>query len=96
MNKFKAIGIAFVRTSIVPPTAGFLATWMVSHYGVRIQTAWVYTGVSMFASGIYYLAFHLVESLAARPNVQKWAGIALGHPTQPTYLSKTNNMNDAQ
>lgn len=76
--------IAFIRTSLVPPMAGFILAWLVKH-GISIQAAWVTSLLVIALSGIYYVIFHMVEVLSKNPRVQKWAGIFLGYPKQPTY-----------
>ena len=88
MGNTKSIGVAFLRTSVVPPLAGFLATWLLSK-GVKIEATWVYSLCTIALSGIWYLTLHMVEVLTAKPKVQKWAGIFLGHPTMPVYQTNT-------
>lgn len=87
MNRTKALAVAFIRTSLVPPVAGFILTWAVAH-GITINSTWVYTAATIMLSGIYYIGLHMVEIIASNPTIKKWAGIFLGYPTAPTYQEK--------
>ena len=87
MGRAKSIVVAFIRTSLVPPLAGYLLTWLVSH-GIKIETGLLYSLVTIILSGIWYLVFHMVEVLASNPKVKKWAGIFLGYSSTPNYEEK--------
>lgn len=83
----KEIIIAFIRTSVVPPIAGFILSLGVKH-GIEIKASWVNSLLVILLSGIYYIVLHVAEVLAKNPKVKKWAGIFLGYPKTPNYGGK--------
>lgn len=80
MNKLKEYVVALIRTSIVPPIAGYLLTKLPMFSANSIQMA-----LFVILSGVWYTVFHGIEVLAKNPTVVKWAGIFLGFPKQPAY-----------
>ncbi len=84
-EKHKSLGIAFIRTSIVPPVGGFLVTFFLEK-GINIDSSIIYTVVTFVMSALYYLVFHGIEVLSQNPKIKHLAGIALGYPAQPKYV----------
>lgn len=84
MSKFKEYVIALIRTSIVPPLAGWLLTRLPMFDRTSIQVVLI-----ILLSGVWYMVFHAIEVLAKNPTVKKWAGIFLGFPAQPKYIKET-------
>ena len=84
MGNLKQIGIAFIRTSLVPPVGGFLATWLLSK-GINISGTILYSVITLLLSGVWYVLFHAIEVLSKKPRVRKWAGIFLGYPVEVSY-----------
>lgn len=82
--KLKDFGIALIRTSIVPPAVGFLATFFLSR-GINVETGYITAGLTILFSGLWYIILHGVEVLAKKEKVRKWAGIFLGYPKTPNY-----------
>lgn len=80
MNKFRDYVIALIRTSIVPPIAGYILTRLPMFDNTTIEM-----GLVVILSGIWYSVFHGIEVIAQNPTVVKWAGIFLGFPRQPAY-----------
>jgi hypothetical protein len=87
ISKWKPLGIAFIRTSLVPPVGGFVLKWFLEK-GVDLSEKSTTVNIVTFTvlSGIYYLLFHFIETVAKNPRVRKWAGIALGYPSRPKYI----------
>ena len=84
--KFKDLGTAFIRTSLVPPVGGFvllkLAEWGID---LKEKSQHVYLATYVILSGLYYVVVHGVEVLSRNPSVRRWAGIFLGSPKKLTY-----------
>lgn len=85
MNQTKALVVAWIRTSLVPPLAGFILAYLTDHGITNINSTWIFTVVTIVLSGVWYMTFHLVEILAANPKIKKLAGIFLGYPSIPKY-----------
>ena len=83
----KQIVIAFIRTSLVPPLAGFILAWLVKH-GITANAVWLNNLLVIGLAGIYYIILHVVEVISKNPIIKKWAGIFLGYPSQPQYKEK--------
>lgn len=77
--KVKELGVSFIRTSIVPPLAGFIGAWLVKHNITQIEQEWVFALTTLVLSGVWYLLFRAIEIISERPKVMKWAGIFLGY-----------------
>ncbi len=86
ISKLRDAGIAIIRTSIVPPVGGLVATFLLSK-GIQIEEKYVFTALTILFSGIYYVVLHLTETLSKSPTVRKWAGIFLGFPARPAYIT---------
>ena len=86
LNKLKPLGIAFIRTSLVPPVGGFLIAKLLE-WGIDVKpnSPTVFYLVTVILSGLYYLGFAGLEALAKNPKVRKLAGIFLGMPKPPRY-----------
>jgi hypothetical protein len=84
MGNLKQLGIAFIRTSLVPPVGGFVATWLLNK-GINISGNMLYAAIAIILSGIWYLLLHAIEVLAKNPKVKRWAGIFLGYPVEVSY-----------
>lgn len=83
MSRLKEYIIALIRTSIVPPLAGYLLTRLPMFDRTSIEMVLV-----VVLSGVWYTVFHGIEVLSQNPLIKKWAGIFLGFPAQPKYIKE--------
>ena len=84
MNLFTSI----VRT-LVPLLAGWVIT-LLTGLGLTVDSATVAGGITVAVAGAYYVAFRVVERLAARrsmPWLRTAAGLLLGYAKPPRYES---------
>lgn len=88
ISKLKDLGVAFIRTSLVPPVGGYVLLKLTEWgFDVNEKSDTVYYLTFMFFSGLYYLIVHGIETLSRNPKVRKWAGIFLGSRKTPDYNS---------
>lgn len=83
MSRLKEYIVALIRTSIVPPLAGYLLTRLPMFDRTSIEMVLV-----VVLSGVWYTVFHGIEVLSQNPTIKKWAGIFLGFPAQPKYIKE--------
>ena len=84
MSKLKEFGVSLVRTSVVPPLAGFILMKL-AEWQITIDETTVSTIVFAVCSAIWYAAFRLIEIFSQNPKFIRWAGILLGAPKAPDY-----------
>lgn len=80
MKNIKELVVSLIRTSLVPPVAGFVLAWLTSHHVTAIHSEWVFTVVTVVLTGLWYVIFRAIELINTNPTVKKWAGVFLGYP----------------
>jgi threonine/homoserine/homoserine lactone efflux protein len=88
MNSTKELVVAWIRTSLVPPTAGLILTWLANRGITSIEESWVFAVTTLVLSGVWYLLFRAIEIWSQNPRIRRIAGIFLGYPARPTYLEE--------
>jgi len=90
MGKYKELVVSWIRTSVVPPTAALILTWLAQR-NIQLPDTTVYWFVTLFLSGVWYVIFRGIEILSENPKVKKWAGIFLGYPRSEVKTFGPNN-----
>jgi len=91
-HELKHLGIALVRTSIVPPVGGFATLNMVSlFWDIDAHSRTGNYFIYMLASGMYYFLFHCLEIIPRSYTVRKLAGFFLGFPRQVIYVKESKD-----
>ena len=76
----KELGVSTIRTAIVPPIAARILQWLAAHQIGMLSQSAIFTGVTIFITGIWYLTFRGLELLSKNTKVKRLAGIFLGYP----------------
>jgi len=90
LTRLREWGISMIRTSIVPPLAGWLLLQAV-RYGVTVDSGTVQLVVLTVLTAVWYGVMRAVELVAANPRVVRIAGWLLGSPSAPAARLKAGD-----